>query len=111
VARLALNLQSIGVAHQDDFRIETRWTRPNGLPAAVKQSGARAHFEAKEWRIAEPIWTTLQLVERLNAATGESERQAARGAAPGDRGRGPFSDQARWLHRTASAQLRCGILA
>lgn len=77
VARLALNLQSIGVAHQDDFRIETRWTRLNGLPAAVKQSGARAHFEAKEWRIAEPIWTTLQLVERLNAATGESERQAA----------------------------------
>lgn len=77
VARLALNLQSIGVAHQDDFRIETRWTRPNGLPAAVKQSGARAHFEGKAWRIAEPIWTTLQLVERLNAATGESERQAA----------------------------------
>lgn len=77
VARLALNLQSIGVAHQDNFRIETRWTRPNGLPAVVKQSGARAHFEAKEWRIVEPIWTTLQLVERLNATTDESVRQVA----------------------------------
>lgn len=77
VARLALNLQSVGVAHQDDFRIETRWTRPNGLPASVKRSGARAQFEAKEWRIADPIWTTLQLVDNLNAATNEGERQAA----------------------------------
>lgn len=77
VARLALNLQSIGVAHQDDFRVETRWTRPNGLPAAVKRSGARANFDARDWRIPEPIWTSLLLVERLNAARGESERQAA----------------------------------
>ena len=77
VARLALNLQSIGVAHQSDFRIETRWTRPNGLPAPVKPAGARLQFEGKEWRIADPIWTTLQLVDRLNAAGDESERQAA----------------------------------
>jgi superfamily II DNA or RNA helicase len=77
VARLALNLQSIGVAHQHDFRIETRWTRPNGLPAAIKPAGARLKFEGKEWRIADPIWTTLQLVDRLNAAEDESERQAA----------------------------------
>lgn len=77
VARLALNLQSIGVAHQTNFRIETRWTKANGLPAPVKLSGARLKFEAKEWRIADPIWTTLQLVERLNAADGDSERQSA----------------------------------
>ena len=77
VARLALNLQSIGVAHQDDFRIETRWTRPNGLPAPVKPAGARLKFEGKEWRIADPIWTALQAVERLNAAGGAAERQAA----------------------------------
>jgi hypothetical protein len=76
-ARLAINLQSIGVAHQPDFRIETRWTKPNGLPAPVRLAGARLKFEAKEWRIADPIWTTLQLVDRLNAADGESERQSA----------------------------------
>lgn len=77
VARLALNLQSIGVAHQSDFRIETRWTKPNGLPAPVKLAGARLKFEAKEWRVADPIWTTLQLVDRLNAADSDTERQSA----------------------------------
>ena len=77
VARLALNLQSIGVAHQSDFRIETRWTKANGLPAPVKLAGARLKFEGKEWRIADPIWTTLRLVERLNAAESDSDRQSA----------------------------------
>lgn len=77
VARLALNLQSVGVAHQDDFRIETRWTKPNGLPAPVKPAGARLKFEGKEWRIADPIWTTLELVARLNAAGDDAQRQAA----------------------------------
>lgn len=77
VARLALNLQSIGVAHQSDFRIEMRWTKPNGLPAPARLEGARVKFEAKDWRIADPIWTTFKLVERLNAATTESERQSA----------------------------------
>ncbi|WP_404712165.1 DEAD/DEAH box helicase [Sphingomonas sp. MMS24-J13] len=77
VARLALNLQSIGVAHQSDFRIETRWTKPNGLPAPVRLVGSRLKFEAKEWRVSDPIWTTLWLVDRLNGATGESERQSA----------------------------------
>lgn len=77
VARLALNLQSIGVAHQSDFRIETRWTKLNGLPAPVKLAGARLKFEAKEWRVADPIWTTLQLVDRLNAADSNPERQSA----------------------------------
>lgn len=77
VARLSLNLQSIGVAHQNDFRIETRWTRPNGLPAPVKSAGARLLFEGKSWRVADPIWTTLQLVDRLNGATNEADRQAA----------------------------------
>ncbi|MES1985639.1 MAG: SNF2-related protein [Pseudomonadota bacterium] len=77
VARLALNLQSIGVAHQADFRIETRWTKTNGLLAPVSFAGARLKFEGKEWRVADPIWTTLQLVARLNAAADDSERQAA----------------------------------
>lgn len=52
VARLSLNLQSIGVAHQNDFRVEARWSRPNGLPAPVKLMGARLSFEGKTWRVA-----------------------------------------------------------
>jgi len=77
VARLSLNLQSLGVAHQDDFRIEARWSRPNGLPAPVRVAGARLSFEGKTWRVTDPIWTTLQLVERLNGATVDADRQAA----------------------------------
>lgn len=77
VARLALNLQSIGVAHQSEFRIEIRWTKANGLPVPVEVMGARLKFEAKEWRIVDPIWTTLQLVDRVNAADNDSDRQTA----------------------------------
>lgn len=76
-ARLALNLQSVGIAHQDNFSIEARWTRPNGLPALVQSSGSRLKHQGSEWRIADPIWSALQLVERLNAAADQSERQAA----------------------------------
>ncbi|WP_133365561.1 DEAD/DEAH box helicase [Qipengyuania sediminis] len=77
VARLSLNLQSIGVAHQPDFRVETRWTRPNGLPASVRVEGARVRYEGKDWRIAEPIWSTLGAAARLNATTDDADRQAA----------------------------------
>lgn len=77
VARLSLNVQSIGVAHQPDFRVETRWTRPNGLPASVRVDGARVRYEGRDWRIAEPIWSTLDAAARLNATTDDAGRQAA----------------------------------
>lgn len=77
VARLSLNIQSIGVAHQPDFRVETRWTRPNGLPAAVRVDGARVKSEGKDWRVAEPIWSTLQAAALLNATTDDAARQSA----------------------------------
>lgn len=89
-ARLSLNLQSIGVAHQPDFRIDARWTRPNGLPAATQRRGARITTDGKDWRIPEPIWSTLAAVDRLNAASDDSERQnalAALRAAIGDEDR------------------------
>lgn len=76
-SRLSVNLQSIGVAHQPDFRIELRWTRPNGLAAPAQIQGARVRTDGKDWRIAEPIWSTLKHVERLNSAASEPERQAA----------------------------------
>lgn len=76
-ARLSLNLQSAGLPQQSNFRVDTRWTRPNGLPAHAQPMGARVRTEGKDWRIAEPIWTTLQCVERLNTATGEAGRQTA----------------------------------
>ena len=77
VARLSLNIQSIGVAQQPDFRVETRWTRPNGLPASVRVEGARVKAEGKDWRVVEPIWSTLQAAARLNATTDDADRQAA----------------------------------
>lgn len=77
VARLSLNIQSIGVPNRPDFRVESRWTRPNGLPTSVKVNGARVRAEGKDWRIAEPLWSTLQAATQLNAVTQESDRQAA----------------------------------
>ena len=77
VSRLSLNIQSIGVAHQPDFHVETRWTRPNGLPAAVRVDGARVRSEGKDWRVAEPIWSTLQAAAQLNATTDDADRQNA----------------------------------
>lgn len=77
VARLSLNLQSVGVAHQPDFKVELRWTKPNGLPARASLSGSRITFEGKPWRVADPIWTAVQLTEQVNAAKQIDERQAA----------------------------------
>lgn len=76
-ARLSLNLQSVGVAHQPDFLVETRWTRPNGLPAQATPHGARIRYEGRDWRLVDPLWSTLRNVRRLNAAEGDAERQAA----------------------------------
>ena len=76
-ARLSLNLQSVGVAHQPDFRVETRWTRPNGLPAQATPQGARISHEGRDWRLVDPLWSTLRNVRRLNVAEGDAERQAA----------------------------------
>lgn len=76
-ARLSINLQSVGVAHQPEFRIETRWTRPNGLPAAVRVDGARVSYDGKDWRIAEPIWSIVRTIDRLNRAGSDADRQAA----------------------------------
>lgn len=76
-ARLSLNVQSVGIAHQPDFRVEKRWTRPNGLPASVRTNGCRLVSEGREWRIANPIWSVLDCIERLNAAEDQPARQAA----------------------------------
>lgn len=76
-ARLSLNLQSHGVAHQPEFSIATRWSKPNGLPALVRVEGARIKYDGKDWRIPEPLWTTIGLVDQLNNSSGEADRQAA----------------------------------
>jgi hypothetical protein len=76
-ARLSLNIQSVGVPNQSGFHVETRWTRPNGLPASVRVKGARIQAEGKDWRIAEPIWSALHAADRLNRAGDDAERQAA----------------------------------
>lgn len=76
-ARLSLNLQSKGVPQQPSFAVASRWTRPNGLPAQVHLAGSRIRYDGKDWRIPEPIWSTLASVELVNQAAEQDQRQAA----------------------------------
>jgi len=74
--RLALNLRSFGLIHKDGFRIDASWTRTGGVAATVRQSGNRLCYQQQDWRIPEPLWSTLATVEAINAAPDAAARQA-----------------------------------
>jgi hypothetical protein len=76
-AKLSLAIQSHGLVHTPDFRIDARWTRPNGLPALVQVNGARLRYDNRDWRIAEPLWSIMQAANLVNAAEDEAQRFAA----------------------------------
>jgi len=75
--KLSLSLQSQGLVHTPDFRINMQWTRPNGLPAAVQIQGARVKHETRDWRIPEPLWSVFQACQSLNQADSEPNRYMA----------------------------------
>lgn len=75
--RLSLNLQSSGLITRPDFRVDTRWTRPGGVPVRATVTGATLRYEGRDWRVPEPLFSTLAAVEAINAAAGDAERQAA----------------------------------
>ena len=75
--RLSLNLRSSGLIHKDGFRIETEWTRPGGVRERATFAESWLHHGGRDWRIPEPLFSTLLNVERVNAAGEASTRQAA----------------------------------
>lgn len=75
--RLALNLRSSGLIHRPGFRIDVDWTRLGGVPVAAKATRDRLRYEARDWRIPEPLYSTLAHVAAINAAPDEAARHAA----------------------------------
>jgi len=75
--RLTLSLQSSGLITRPDFRIDARWTKPGGVPVRATISGATLRHEGRDWRVPEPLFSTLAEVAAVNAALDEAARQAA----------------------------------
>lgn len=76
-SRLRLDVESEGIPGRTGFRVLTRWARPNGLAVRATLTGARLSYDSKEWRATDPAFSVYHLVERLNAATDEPDREAA----------------------------------
>jgi hypothetical protein len=76
---LALTLRSSGLLQREGFRIDTQWTRGGGAPvmARAKRDEARIRHDARDWRIPEPLFATLDWVEQVNAAADAPARYAA----------------------------------
>jgi hypothetical protein len=75
--RLALDLQSSGLLHQPGFRIAARWVRMGGTAVTAQVHGARISYGGKDWRLPEPIYSTLHNVAAINQAEDEAGRLAA----------------------------------
>jgi hypothetical protein len=75
--RLALDLRSSGLIHKDGFRIDTRWLRAGGVVATANVKNDRLRYGGNDWRIPEPLYSTLAHVAQINAATGEAARHVA----------------------------------
>lgn len=75
--RLTLDLRSSGLLHKEGFRIDTRWLRAGGTPEMAKATGDRLRHGGAEWRIPEPLYSTLAGAAAVNAAADEASRHAA----------------------------------
>lgn len=89
--RIQLEIESSGVFGRPGFRLETRWVRPGGLAARVSTANGRLRFNGHEWRVAEPLWSTLDAIRAVNGAPDDGAQQYAMsqlreilGAADGD---------------------------
>jgi hypothetical protein len=78
--RLTLQLASRGGLQDQKFEIAHRWVRAGGVAAHVKISGARIAADGKEWRLAEPLYSSFRAVAAVNAAPADHERQRAMAA-------------------------------
>jgi hypothetical protein len=78
--RLTLQLASKGGLQDPAFEIAHRWVRPGGVGAHVSVSGARITADGKDWRLAEPLYSSFKAVAAVNAAPADHERQQAMAA-------------------------------
>lgn len=75
--RFVLNMRATGLLHRDGFRIETSWTRHGGVPVRATPRDGWLTGEGGEQRIPEPLFSTLDAVEAINAAPDTAARYDA----------------------------------
>lgn len=75
--RLLLELNSRGLPQRDDFAIDARWIAPGGMAVRGTRTGARLRADGREWRVPEPIFSTLLALDAVNAAQDDAVRQQA----------------------------------
>lgn len=73
---LTLELDAKGALHDGTISVEKKWLRRGGMPVRVKVTGARIRESNGIARLAEPIFSTNKLVDRLAAAGDADERRA-----------------------------------
>lgn len=73
---LTLELSANGALHDGTISVTKKWLRRGGMPVRVKRIGARIREPGGTARLAEPIYTTNLLVDRLVAAEDADERRA-----------------------------------
>ncbi|MFQ3596326.1 MAG: DEAD/DEAH box helicase, partial [Sphingomonadaceae bacterium] len=76
-APLVLSLKGKGLIIQDDFAIESRWTRTNGLAVNATVRGAQVLMDGREFRLPEPLFSLARAAADVNAAPDASAKQAA----------------------------------
>ncbi len=74
---LTLNLRVRGLIHRDGFRIDADWARSGGATVNARRSGVWITHNQAQWRIPEPLWSTLAKVDAVNNAVDEAARYAA----------------------------------
>ena len=75
-APVSLNLAARDLLTNPGFRIDTTWTRANGVPARVEVEGARLRLDGNDHRLIAPLRNALNAAERVNAATDPATKQA-----------------------------------
>ena len=73
---LTLELDASGALHDGTISVAKKWLRRGGMPVRVKVTGARIREPNGTARLAEPIYSTNLLVDRLAAADDADERRA-----------------------------------
>lgn len=76
-APIVLSLKGRGLIVQDNFSIESRWTRTNGLPVMATVCGAQVRMDGREFRLPEPLYSLHRAAAAVNSAPDSNAKQAA----------------------------------
>lgn len=73
---LTLELAAKGALHDGTISVAKKWLQSGGMPLRVKVTGVRIRSSNSGARLAEPLFSTNLLVDRLASAEDADERRA-----------------------------------